>query len=96
MSKKIKLEDLLKENYSGTMAGGIVSRSPFHNNISLSKIVKEKYGDTDGETVDVKKYWPHSFDNLDPYDSVDIGFTITKDKSAVDVEVKVISVRIWQ
>jgi len=53
MSKKIKLKDLLKENYSGTMAGGIVSRSPFHNNISLSKIVKEKYGDTDGETVDV-------------------------------------------
>jgi hypothetical protein len=54
MSKKIKLKDLLKENYSGTMAGGIVSRSPFHNNISLSKIVKEKYGDSDGEKVDVK------------------------------------------
>ena len=52
--------------------------------------------DSYGETVDVKKYWPHSFDNLDPNDSVDIGFTITKDKSAVDVEVKVISVRIWQ
>ena len=52
--------------------------------------------DSYGETVDVKKYWPHSTDNLDPNDSVDIGFTITKDKSAVDVEVKVISVRIWQ
>jgi|TARA_B110000014_G_C19939839_1_gene486278 hypothetical protein len=52
--------------------------------------------DSYGETVDVKKYWPHSTDNLDPNDSIDIGFTITKDKSAVDVEVKVISVRIWQ
>ena len=50
----IKLKDLLKENFSGTLVGGIVSRSPFHTNISLSKIVKEKYGDIDEEEVDVK------------------------------------------
>ena len=50
----IKLKDLLKENFSGTLVGGIVSRSPFHTNISLSKIVKEKYGDVDEEKVDVK------------------------------------------
>ncbi len=50
----IKMKDLLKENFSGTMMGGVVSRSPFHNNTSLSKIVKEKYGDADGEKVDVK------------------------------------------
>ena len=50
----IKLKDLLKENFSGTLVGGIVSRSPFHTNISLSKIVKEKYGDVDEEEVDVK------------------------------------------
>ena len=54
MSKKIKLKDLLKENFSGTMMGGMVSRSPFHTNKSLSKIVKEKYGDVDGEQVNVK------------------------------------------
>ena len=54
MSKRIKLKDLLKENFSGTLLGGIVSRSPFHTNISLSKIVKEKYGDVDEEKVDVK------------------------------------------
>ena len=54
MSKNIKLKDLLKENFSGTLVGGIVSRSPFHTNISLSKIVKEKYGDVDEEEVDVK------------------------------------------
>ena len=54
MSKKIKLKDLLKENFSGTMMGGVVSRSPFYDNASLSKIVKEKYGDADGEQVDVK------------------------------------------
>jgi hypothetical protein len=54
MSKKIKLKDLLNENFSGTMMGGVVSRTPFANNTSLSKIVKEKYGDVDGESVDVK------------------------------------------
>ena len=51
---KIKLKDLLKENYSGTMMGGLVSRSPFHNNISLSKIVKEKYGVSNEEKVDIE------------------------------------------
>ena len=50
----IKMKDLLKENFSGTMLGGVVSHSPWHNNVSLSKIVKEKYGDADGEKVDVK------------------------------------------
>jgi len=54
MSKKIKLKDLLEENYSGTMLGGVVSRTPFHNDISLAKIVKEKYGDVDDEKIDVK------------------------------------------
>ena len=54
MSKKIKLKDLLKENFSGTFMGGMVSRSPFYANASLSKIVKEKYGDVDGERVNVK------------------------------------------
>jgi hypothetical protein len=53
MSKKIKLKNLLKENFSGTMLGGFVSQTGFHDNISLSKIVKEKYGDTD-KKVDVK------------------------------------------
>ena len=50
----IKLKDLLKENFSGTLVGGIVSRSPFHTNISLSKIVKEKYGEVEEQEVDVK------------------------------------------
>ena len=50
----IKLKDLLKENFSGTLMGGVVSGTGFHNNISLSKIVKEKYGDANEETVDVK------------------------------------------
>jgi len=45
MAKTIKMKQILKENYSGTVAGGVVSAKPFHNNISLSKIVKEKYGD---------------------------------------------------
>ena len=54
MSKKIKLKDLLNENFSGTMLGGVVSRTPFHTDQSLSNIVKEKYGDVDGASVDVK------------------------------------------
>ena len=54
MSKKIKLKDLLNENFSGTMMGGVVSRSPFHDNTSLSNIVKEKYGDVDGQNIDVE------------------------------------------
>ena len=54
MSKTIKMKNLLKENFSGTMMGGVVSHSPFHDNISLSKIVKEKYGDIEEEKVDVK------------------------------------------
>ena len=54
MSKKIKLKDLLNENFTNTMMGGVVSRSPFHNDMSLSKIVKEKYGDVDGQHVDIK------------------------------------------
>ena len=54
MAKKIKMKDLLKENFSGTMLGGVVSRSPWSSDFSLSKIVKEKYGDVDGEKVDIK------------------------------------------
>ena len=69
MSKKIKLKDLLKENFSGTMMGGVVSRTPFHNDISLAKIVKEKYGETTEEKIDVEGVNPLSvskseFDNL--------------------------------
>jgi hypothetical protein len=54
MSKKIKLKDLLNENFSGAMMGGLVSRSAFDTDTSLSKIVKEKYGDVDDQTVDVE------------------------------------------
>ena len=50
----IKLKDLLKENFSGTLIGGVVSRSPFHTDMSLSKIVKEKYGDVEEQEVDIK------------------------------------------
>ena len=54
MSKKIKLKDLLNENFSGAMMGGLVSRSAFDTDTSLSKMVKEKYGDVDDQTVDVE------------------------------------------
>ena len=54
MSKRIKLKDLLKENFSGAMLGGVVSRSPWSSDFSLSKIVKEKYGEIGEEKVDIK------------------------------------------
>ena len=54
MSKRIKLKDLLKENFSGAMLGGVVSRSPWPSDFSMSKIVKEKYGEIGEERVDVK------------------------------------------
>ncbi len=51
---KIKLKDLLKENFSNSI-GGVVTAKPFHTNTSLSAIVKEKYGDVDeNEKIDVK------------------------------------------
>ena len=52
MSKKIKLKDLLKENFSSI--GGVVSRNAFSDSMSLSRIVKEKYGEVDEERADVK------------------------------------------
>ena len=54
MSKRIKLKDLLKENFSGAMLGGVVSRSPWSSDFSLSKIVKEKYGEIGEDKVDIK------------------------------------------
>ena len=54
MAKRIKMKDLLKESFSGTMMGGVVSRSPWHTDMSLSKIVKEKYGEIGEEKIDVQ------------------------------------------
>ena len=54
MSKKIKLKDLMKESVSISRIGGVVTAKPFHNNISLSKIVKEKYGEVQEDELDVK------------------------------------------
>ena len=55
MSKKIKLKDLLKENYTGTMMGGVISRNAFGEDMSLYNIVKEKYGEVDDEKVNIKE-----------------------------------------
>ena len=55
MSKKIKLKDLINETFTGTMMGGVISQSPWDKDtMNLSRIVKEKYGDVDGEKADVK------------------------------------------
>ena len=36
----IKLKDILKENFSVSMLGGGVSGNGFHNNVSLSNLLK--------------------------------------------------------
>ncbi len=45
---KLKLKKLLKE-HTLTLAGGVVSRPAFHNTMSLTNLVKEKYGTTESE-----------------------------------------------
>jgi hypothetical protein len=49
MSKQIKLKNLLKE-HSISLTGGVVSKPAFHTDMSLSKMVKEKYGEVESET----------------------------------------------
>ena len=49
MSKQIKLKNLLKE-HSISIAGGVDSKPAFHTDMSLSKMVKEKYGEVESET----------------------------------------------
>jgi len=48
MAKQIKLKDILKE-HTLSMVGGVVSQNAFHNDMSLSNMVKEKYGDIENE-----------------------------------------------
>ena len=50
MSKQIKLKKLLKEFHTISLAGGVVSKPAFHTDMSLSKMVKEKYGEVESET----------------------------------------------
>ena len=49
MSKQIKLKNLLKE-HSISLAGGVISKPAFHTDMSLSNMVKEKYGEVERET----------------------------------------------
>jgi hypothetical protein len=56
MSKRIKMKDIIKEGFS--TLGGVVSRNAFGKMdmgySSLTKIVKEKYGEVEEEAIDVK------------------------------------------
>ena len=46
---KLKLKKLLKE-HTLTLAGGVISKPAFHTDMSLSNMVKEKYGEVESET----------------------------------------------
>ena len=55
MAKKIKMKDLLNEKFSRSTMTGIVSGDGFNNtDMSLSKMVKEKYGDVEEQQIDVE------------------------------------------
>ena len=55
MAKKIKMKDILNEKFSHSTMTGIVSGDGFSNtDMSLSKMVKEKYGDVDEQQIDVE------------------------------------------
>jgi len=46
---KLKLKKILKE-HTLTLAGGVISKPAFHTDMSLSNMVKEKYGEVESET----------------------------------------------
>ena len=46
---KLKLKKILKE-HTLSLAGGVVSKPAFHTDMSLSNMVKEKYGEVESET----------------------------------------------
>ena len=55
MSKKIKMKDLMNENFSTiSTIGGVVTAKPFHTDMSLSGLVKEKYGEVEEQEIDVE------------------------------------------
>ena len=49
----MKKKSLFKEHFN-TIIGGVVQTKPFADNISLAKLVKEKYGNVDEDKIDVK------------------------------------------
>ena len=49
----MKKKSLFKEHFN-TVIGGVVSQKPFATNMSLTNLVKEKYGSVDEEKIDVK------------------------------------------
>ena len=52
---KLKLKKILKE-HTLSLAGGVISKPAFHTDMSLSNMVKEKYGEIESETkIDSKQ-----------------------------------------
>ena len=49
----MKKKSLFREHFN-TVMGGVVSQKPFATNMSLTNLVKEKYGNVDEEKIDVK------------------------------------------
>ena len=54
MSKKIKMKDLMNETFNISRIGGVVTAKPFHTDMSLSSLVKEKYGEVEEQEIDVE------------------------------------------
>ena len=54
MAKKIKMKDLMNESFNISRIGGVVTAKPFHTDMSLSSLVKEKYGEVEEQEIDVE------------------------------------------
>jgi len=49
------MKDLMNENFSTiSTIGGVVTAKPFHTDMSLSSLVKEKYGEVEEQEIDVE------------------------------------------
>lgn len=51
--------------------------------------------DKNGRLVDSVKFWPNGVENIYPGSTVGVGFTVTYDKRAVKIELKIIGVDVW-
>lgn len=95
---KVKKSDFILYDVQGRWINGrfrVLGDVKNIGSIPAGVQIEVKALDKYGKTIDSIKYYPNSTNNLDPNDSVGIEFTITKDKSAVDVVAKVVATNIW-
>mgnify|MGYP006865036888 CR=1 FL=1 len=59
--------------------------------IQVEAVARDKHG----KIVDSVKFWPNSTNNIAPGQSTGVGYTVTRDKRAVRIGLKKVSVTQW-